>query len=600
MAEKCSILEDDDSGGEVNQVQSIPIFVGYKLPDWITVELLLQHFSSFEDKIDKTRSTIINSSEKRHGKLFFTDSNAASQAIEHLNNSSIKCQGKLFKISVNQWVRKGKDSKKKHQDILLVVTKPQKSETTVWVGENLPEYVTEFQLKNHFHKVRSQIEKVTFKQTKSSTRVAFVEFSTAESCNLAVSKYDKTLLQMSSHKMKGSKTESASNTGRGPDNEHAIVFDENDKKQADTDEIPEMEVHPDTSGTDIVDLLHSFSEHKVKNPDADSDTSSITSSTSSSASSTATAWVGHNLPKGVTESLLRKHFREVNDQITRIMFHVTKKKTRIAFIEFSSVGACEQAVITYNLTELKGGQKIWVSKKGEKPAKEKHDIKRPDSEASIVLCHLPSAVDDNLLRTICSKYGTVLSLRRDQPESALVTFSSTDSATTAVREVNGMQLGGACIQAQPLRMPYVQPHSPQSPNSPTYQQPPFLGFPAGGSLYQQPPRTDYLSHGSGHQPPGSYQQPSGPYQQPARPYQQPPGPYQQPPGPYQQPPGPYQQPPGPYQQPPGPYQQPPGPYQQVLSPQTPGSTHEYGMFNVLSHQGIYICMQWGWGSRIPS
>ena len=560
MAEKYYNFEDDNSDEEIGQAQSVPIFVGYKLPHWITVELLLRHFSSFEDKIDMSKSTIINSPGNRHGKLFFTDNNAASQAVENLNNSRLKFQGKLFKISVNQWVRKVKDStgpvhhehiQKKKQDILLVVTKPQISKTSAWVGENLPEDVTEFQLKNHFHEVRSQIEEVTFKQTKSSTRVAFVKFSTAETCNLAVSKYNGTYLQMSSRKMKGRKTKFASSTGREMGNAYAIAFDENDKKGADTDKISEIEVHPDTSGTDIAELVYSFSKQKVKNPDADSDTSSIASSVSSSVSSTATAWVGYDLPKNVTESLLQKHFREVNDQITRIQFHVTKKKTRIAYIEFSSVGACEQAVFTYNLTELKGGQQIWVSKKGEKPAKEKHDVKKPDSEASIVLHHLPSAVDDNLLRTICSKYGTVLSLRRDQPESTFVTFSSPDSATAAVREVNGMQLGGACIQAQSVRLSYIQPHSPHRPNSGTHQQSTSPGF---QSPYQQPPGTHYQPHGPHQHPPGSHQQPSGPYQQPL----------------------------GSYQQPPTPHQQPPGPYQQPLLPQTPGPTftsHEYGMYS---------------------
>ena len=542
MAKKCYNFEDDNSDEEIGQTQSVPIFVGYKLPHWITVELLLQHFSSFEDKIDISRSTIINTPGNRHGKLYFVDKNTAYQAIEHLNNSSLNFQEKLFKISVNQWVQKKKDStspirhdhvKKKHQDILLVVTKPQKSKTTVWVGENLPEYVTKFQLKNHFREVKGQIEKVTFKQTKSSTRVAFVEFSTAESCDLAVSKYNGTLLQMSSHKMKGSKTKSTSSIGRemGSTYAYAIAFGENYKERSDVDEMPEVEVHPDASGTDITDRMriYSFSEQKVKNPDADPDTSSIASSVSNSASSTATAWVGYNLPKHVTEFHLRKHFREVNDQITRIMFHVTKKKTRIAYVEFSSVRACEQAVITYNLTELKGSQKIWVSKKGEKPAKEKHGIGRHDSEASIFFHQLPSAVNDNLLRIICSRYGTIISLNRDQPESALVTFSSPDSATTAVREVNGMQLGGACIQAQPVRLPYIQPRSPHRPNSPAYQQPTSPGF---QSPYHQPPGTHYRPH--------------------------------------------------------GPYQQPPGPYQQALSPLTPGPTHEYGMFNTSSYciQGI--------------
>ena len=81
------------------------------------------------------------------------------------------------------------------------------------------------------------------------------------------------------------------------------------------------------------------------------------------------AWVGYDLPMKVTERSLREHFHAVSDQIEQIEFNQTQKFTRVAYMQFTSAESLEQAVSTYNETMMECGQKIWVSKKGEKPIK---------------------------------------------------------------------------------------------------------------------------------------------------------------------------------------------------------------------------------------
>ena len=93
----------DGNVGEATQMQSKAVFVGYNLPNWITKDLLIQHFHSFLDKLDLGRSSIIDAPGDRHWKVFFTDSCAVNQAIEQLNGTLLEWESGP---DVKPWVSK--------------------------------------------------------------------------------------------------------------------------------------------------------------------------------------------------------------------------------------------------------------------------------------------------------------------------------------------------------------------------------------------------------------------------------------------------------------------------------------------------------------
>ena len=203
--------------GEATHIQSKAVFVGYNLPNWITKDLLIQHFHRFRDKLDLDRSTIIDAPGNRHGKVFFTESRAVDQAIEQLNGTLLQ----ELRLHVKPWVSKAAkrsrlpsevfdevDGKRKKYasvnerkqvqnergqcvsstisdkswsiadleaehiitDQFQIVASDDvnnvhQSSVIAWVGYDLPKKVTERSLREHFHDVSDQIVEIEFNQT---------------------------------------------------------------------------------------------------------------------------------------------------------------------------------------------------------------------------------------------------------------------------------------------------------------------------------------------------------------------------------------------------------------------------------------------------
>ena len=76
-----------------------PVYVGHNLPDTISLRVLLRHFEEHNFWPDMERSTVVDTFGKRHGKLFFSDSDAADCAIAAVNGTKIGS----FAIVVEHW-----------------------------------------------------------------------------------------------------------------------------------------------------------------------------------------------------------------------------------------------------------------------------------------------------------------------------------------------------------------------------------------------------------------------------------------------------------------------------------------------------------------
>ena len=76
-----------------------PVYVGHNLPEAISLCVLLRHFQEHNFWPDREQSTIIDTPGKRHGKLFFSDSDAADCAIAVVNGTKIGS----FTIIVEHW-----------------------------------------------------------------------------------------------------------------------------------------------------------------------------------------------------------------------------------------------------------------------------------------------------------------------------------------------------------------------------------------------------------------------------------------------------------------------------------------------------------------
>ena len=76
-----------------------PVYVGHNLPEVISICVLLRHFQEHNFWPDKEQSTIIDTPGKRHGKLFFSDSDTADCAIAVVNGTKIGS----FTVVVEHW-----------------------------------------------------------------------------------------------------------------------------------------------------------------------------------------------------------------------------------------------------------------------------------------------------------------------------------------------------------------------------------------------------------------------------------------------------------------------------------------------------------------
>ena len=233
----------------------------------------------------------------------------------------------------------------------------------VFVGYNLPKWITKGLLIQHFQSFRGKLDlgRTTIIDTPGN-RHGKVFFTDSRAVDQAikelngtflqgkfrlyvkpwVSKADKTSRLQSEEGGKGKKSASVSKRKQ--------VQNEGGRYVSSAINQPKADLEADRSVTDLYSIL---SSDNIDNAHQ----------------STDIAWVGYDLPIKVTERTLREHFHAVSDQIERIEFDQTQKSTRVAYMHFTSTGALEQAVSTYNETMMECGQKIWVSKKGEKPKK---------------------------------------------------------------------------------------------------------------------------------------------------------------------------------------------------------------------------------------
>ena len=76
-----------------------PVYVGHNLPEAISRRVLLRHFQEQNFWPDTEQSTIIDTPGKRHGKMFFCDSDTADYAIAVVNGTKIGS----FTVVVEQW-----------------------------------------------------------------------------------------------------------------------------------------------------------------------------------------------------------------------------------------------------------------------------------------------------------------------------------------------------------------------------------------------------------------------------------------------------------------------------------------------------------------
>ena len=76
-----------------------PVYVGHNLPEAISLCVLLRHFQEHNFWPDREQSTIIDTPGKRHGKLFFSDSDTADCAIAVVNGTKIGS----FTVVVEHW-----------------------------------------------------------------------------------------------------------------------------------------------------------------------------------------------------------------------------------------------------------------------------------------------------------------------------------------------------------------------------------------------------------------------------------------------------------------------------------------------------------------
>ena len=242
----------------------------------------------------------------------------------------------------------------------------------VFVGYNLPKWITKGLLIQHFHSFRDKLDlgRSTIINTPGN-RHGKVFFTDSRAVDQAIEELNGTLLQGKFRlnvKPWVSKTSRLQNEEGGKRKKSASV---NERQQAQNEggryvsttisnkNQPTADLEADHSVTDLFQIL---SSDDVDNAHQSSDI----------------AWVGYDLPIKVTERTLREHFHAVSDQIEQIEFDQTQKSTRVAYVHFTSTGTLEQAVSTYNETMMECGQKIWVSKKGEKPKKHTKNPKQPD------------------------------------------------------------------------------------------------------------------------------------------------------------------------------------------------------------------------------
>ena len=188
----------DGNVGEAIQMQSKAVFVGYNLPNWITKDLLIQHFHSFRDELDLDSSTIIDIRGNRHGKVFFTDGRAVDQAIKQLNGTLL--QGK-FRLKVKPWVSKSAEksrlrSEEGGKEKKSACEATQMQSKAVFVGYNLPDWITEELLIQHFHSFRDKLDlgRSTIIDTQGN-RHGKVFFTDSCAVNQAIEQLNGTLLQ---------------------------------------------------------------------------------------------------------------------------------------------------------------------------------------------------------------------------------------------------------------------------------------------------------------------------------------------------------------------------------------------------------------------
>ena len=94
-----------------------PVYVGHNLPDAISLHVLLRHFQEHSFWADTKQSTIIDTPGKRHGKLFFSDSDTADCAIAVVNGTKIGS----FTVVVEHWESRVKQPLSRARSVPLEV-----------------------------------------------------------------------------------------------------------------------------------------------------------------------------------------------------------------------------------------------------------------------------------------------------------------------------------------------------------------------------------------------------------------------------------------------------------------------------------------------
>ena len=94
-----------------------PVYVGHNLPKVISICVLLRHFQEHKFWPDKEQSTIIDTPGKRHGKLFFSDSDTADCAIAVVNGTKI---GSVT-VAVEHWESRVKQPLSRARSVPLEV-----------------------------------------------------------------------------------------------------------------------------------------------------------------------------------------------------------------------------------------------------------------------------------------------------------------------------------------------------------------------------------------------------------------------------------------------------------------------------------------------
>lgn len=215
-----------------------------------------------------------------------------------------------------------------------------------------------------------------------------------------------------------------------------------------------------------------------------------------------------NLPESTDDEELKTMFTEFGEVTSVAIMKDEEGKSRgFGFVNFGDAPSAAAACAALNGKEV-GGKAIYVGramKKAEREAKlreRKQERLNKYQGRNVYVKNVDETIDDAKLREFFSAYGTITSARVMVDEAGgskgfgFVCFSTTEEATRAVSEVNGVLLGSKPLyvglaqrkqerKAQ-LEQHYAQRLQAMQNRQPGVMGPPGAGFPQGG-FYGMPP-----------------------------------------------------------------------------------------------------------------